>query len=80
LDDLKTKVLEDEVSFSSEMHTCEDVGKQVLALAHVEKPDLIVITPTLDSPFREFFPGTYVQEIVHHAKYPILSIPASPIE
>lgn len=76
LHDMKVKLIQDDVVFSSELHICEDIGRQVLALAQLDNPDLIVITSTLDHSWRGLFPGTYVQEIVHHAKFPVLSIPA----
>jgi hypothetical protein len=46
----------------------------VLTISETEKPDLIVITATLDSSLKDFFLGPYTQDIVNHAHYPVLSI------
>ena len=47
---------------------------QVLHIAENTKPDLIVITATLDHTVKEFFLGPYTQDIVNHAQFPVLSI------
>lgn len=72
---LKDVAKNDDVDFSTDVYYCDDIAKQVLALSIVETPDLLVITATLNSNWRELFPGTYVQQIVSHAKCPVLCIP-----
>jgi nucleotide-binding universal stress UspA family protein len=74
VDTVQSKISEDDVIFQSEIHYCEDVSKQVLSISESEKPDLIVITATLDSSLKDFFLGPYTQDIVNHAQYPVLSI------
>lgn len=74
LNTVHSKITEDNVIYQSEIHYCEDVSKQVLAISETEKPDLIVITATLDSSLKDFFLGPYTQDIVNHAHYPVLSI------
>ncbi|MBL7862212.1 MAG: universal stress protein [Cyclobacteriaceae bacterium] len=71
---LRKQIVEDEVICVSEVYYCEDVAKQVLAISEVEKPDLIVITATLDTTLKDFFLGPYTQDIVNHAHFPVLSI------
>ncbi|MBI3481567.1 MAG: universal stress protein, partial [Bacteroidetes bacterium] len=71
---IQTKIAEDDVICGSEVYFCEVVAKQVLAVSNLEKPDLIVITATLDTTIKEFFLGPYTQDIVNHAKFPVLSI------
>jgi nucleotide-binding universal stress UspA family protein len=71
---VQSKIIEDDVICQSEIHYCEDVSKQVLTISETEKPDLIVITATLDSSLKDFFLGPYTQDIVNHARYPVLSI------
>ncbi len=71
---VQSKMTEDDVICQSEVHYCENVAKQVLTISETEKPDLIVITATLDSSLKDFFLGPYTQDIVNHAHYPVLSI------
>ncbi len=74
VDTVQTKMTEDNVICQSEVHYCDNVAKQVLSISETEKPDLIVITATLDASLKDFFLGPYTQDIVNHAHYPVLSI------
>ncbi|MBL7874445.1 MAG: universal stress protein [Cyclobacteriaceae bacterium] len=74
VDTVQNKIIEDDVTCKSEVHFCENVAQQVLAIANNAKPDLIVITATLDASIRDFFLGPYTQDIVNHAAFPVLSI------
>jgi nucleotide-binding universal stress UspA family protein len=74
LGSVKKKINEDDVICGTEVHYCENVARQVISISEVEKPDLIVITATLDTSLKDFFLGPYTQDIVNHAHYPVLSI------
>ncbi len=74
VDSVRRKIADDDVICGSEVHYCDGVARQVLAIANLEKPDLIVITATLDTTLKEFFLGPYTQDIVNHAQFPVLSI------
>lgn len=74
VDLVKKKIAEDDVIYKSEIHFTDDVAREVLDISEKEKPDLIVITATLDKSIRNFFMGPYTQNIVNHAHYPVLSI------
>lgn len=74
VDTVQKKVTEDNVVCGSELHYCENVARQVLEISDHEKPDLIVITATLDTSIKDFFLGPYTQDIVNHSKFPVLSI------
>jgi len=74
VDSVRSKIADDEVICGSEVHYCDQVARQVLEISAKEKPDLIVITATLDTSFRDFFLGPYTQDIVNHAQFPVLSI------
>ncbi len=74
VDTVQKKVTEDNVVWGSELHYCENVARQVLEISDHEKPDLIVITATLDTSIKDFFLGPYTQDIVNHSKFPVLSI------
>ncbi|MBP9927080.1 MAG: universal stress protein [Cyclobacteriaceae bacterium] len=74
VDTVQNKIMEDDIICESEVHYCDNVARQVLAIANDKKPDLIVITATLDSSIRDFFLGPYTQDIVNHAAFPVLSI------
>jgi len=74
VDTIRKKITDDDVICGSEVHYCESVSREVLDIANVEKPDLIVITATLDTTLKDFFLGPYTQDIVNHAQFPVLSI------
>lgn len=74
VESVRKQIVEDHVNCGSEMHYTDNVARQVLQIASHEKPDLIVITATLDSPIQDFFLGPYTQQIVNHANFPVLSI------
>lgn len=74
VDTIRNKVTSIDIMCSSEVHYCEDVAQQVLEIANEHQPDLIVITASLDSTWRELFPGTYTQRIINDAQFPVLSI------
>lgn len=61
-------------TFRSEFHVCKNYAKKVLEIAKKQKVDLIVINATLDYTWNQFFIGPYAQQIVNHAKVPVLSI------
>jgi len=74
VDYVRGKIADDDVICGSEVHLTENVARQVLDISELEKPDLIVITATLDETLRDFFLGPYTQDIVNHAHFPVLSI------
>jgi len=74
VDSVRKQIEEDDVICGSQVHYVDNVAKQVLELAETEKPDLIVITATLDNSVRDFFIGPYTQDIVNHSRFPVLSI------
>jgi nucleotide-binding universal stress UspA family protein len=63
-----------ETSFKSIFHVCTNYAKKVLEVAKKEKVSLIVINATLDHKWNEFFIGPYAQQVINHAKVPVLSI------
>ena len=71
---VQKQIEDDHIVCSNDVYQCDDVGRQVLDLSLLEKPDMIVITATLDASIRDFFVGPYTQKIVNHARFPVLSI------
>ncbi len=74
VDTMRRQISEDEVICGSDVYYCENPARQVLNIADDTKPDLIVITATLDNTVKEFFLGPYTQDIVNHSRFPVLSI------
>lgn len=75
IEELKIKLREDDVECHTQLlRPTEKVAEEVLFISATSKIDLIAITATLDYGIRDFFIGPYTQQIVHHAKVPILSI------
>lgn len=72
---LNSDLLEDNVrSLTQILKPTKRAAAAVLEKADDEQADLIAITANLDHDFRDFFIGPYTQQIVNHAKVPILSI------
>lgn len=63
-----------ETSFKSIFQVCTNYAKKVLEIAKKEKVSLVVINATLDYKWNEFFIGPYAQQVINHAKVPVLSI------
>jgi len=81
IDDRKKELLQlgislgvNSTTFRSEFQVCKNYAKKVLEVSRKEKVDLIVINATLDYTWSQFFIGPYAQQIVNHAKVPVLSI------
>ncbi|MCC6279653.1 MAG: universal stress protein [Saprospiraceae bacterium] len=72
---LKSKLRDDDVECLTQLlKPTEQVAEEVLHTAKTKQMDLIAITATLDYGIRDFFVGPYTQQIVNHAKVPVLSI------
>ncbi|MGB4844434.1 MAG: universal stress protein [Ferruginibacter sp.] len=91
IDDRKTELLKlgqslglNSTAFKSTFHVCKNYAKKVLEISRKEKADLIVINATLDYTWNQFFIGPYAQQIINHAKVPVLSIrtpdPVGPVK
>lgn len=78
VDSVRNRMIEDDVLCQSEVRNSENVAKEVIDTATAAKVDLIVITATLDNSLKDFFLGPYTQDIVNHAKVPVLSIRSQP--
>lgn len=74
VDYLKSNLDEDEVRNSISFYVGSDFAGEVLYKAIEINTDLIVITASLDRTVRNFFVGPFTQQIVHHARFPVLSI------
>lgn len=62
------------IAFQSEFHICKNYSRTVLKLAEKYKIDLIVINATLDYSWSDYFVGPYTQQMINHAKIPVLSV------
>jgi len=66
-----------QTDFTTQFFVCKNYAKKVLEVARKEKVDLIVINASLDYKWRQFFIGPYTQQVINHAKVPVLSIRTS---
>jgi nucleotide-binding universal stress UspA family protein len=73
VESIESDVTGDKVICGSEIHPCEDLAREVLVISDLEEPDLIVITATPTTFFHDFFHGPYTQNIINHARFPVLS-------
>ena len=72
--ELKTKVAEDGIKISGDMKSGGNLPEAVLNMSKSISADIIVITISADSNFKQFFIGPFEQHIVNHAVVPVLSI------
>ncbi len=64
---------ENHIQHTKEFYTCDNFAAKVLELASLQAADLIVINASLDYKWTQFFVGPYTQQVVNHAKVPVLS-------
>lgn len=71
---LKVQVDNDNVLFKSGITQSNDLPVKILSIAKDYKADLIILTANLDHNFKAFFVGPFVQQVVNHSQFPVLSI------
>jgi nucleotide-binding universal stress UspA family protein len=71
---LEDRLKEDEVNYEIAYDQCHNYADAILTVAGKKKADLIVITATLDHTIREFFINPFSQQVINHAKIPVLCI------
>lgn len=73
LSKLKLRMVDDKISFKSDLFYAANVAGDILRIAEEKEADLLAINATLDYNWKELFIGPYAQQIVNHAKIPVLS-------
>lgn len=73
METLKMKFKEDAIPYFSLAYSCNNIAEKVLELTAKRESDLLVINANLDNNWKEIFIGSYTQQIVNHAKVPVLS-------
>ncbi|MBL7846712.1 MAG: universal stress protein [Cyclobacteriaceae bacterium] len=68
------QMAEDQVLCVSDVYRGDNVAQKVVEITNQVRPDLIVITATLDPMLGDFFLGPYTQDIINHAHFPVLSV------
>ena len=71
---LKVQLNNDNVLFKSGITQSNDLPVKILSIAKDYKADLIILTANLDHNFKAFFVGPFVQQVVNHSQFPVLSI------
>lgn len=71
---LEARLNKDGVDFEMSYDHCHNYAECILETAEKKMADLIVISATLEFAFREFFIGPFSQQIISHAKVPVLCI------
>ena len=73
-EELEGRLHEDQVTFNVSYHRCKNYADKILEDAEKNKADLIVIIATIDKTKGEFFIGPFSQQILNHAKVPVLCV------
>lgn len=73
-EELEKMLREDRVAFEVSFHRCHNYADNILEAADETKADLIVIIATIDKTKGEFFIGPFSQQILNHAKVPVLCV------
>lgn len=71
---LKVQLNNDNVLFKSGITQSKDLPAKILTIAKDYEADLIILTANLDSNFKAFFVGPFVQQVVNHSRLPVLCI------
>ncbi len=61
------------IVYTHEMYSCTNVASKVLEVAVAEHCDLVAINATLDYKWTQYFIGPFTQQVVNHARIPVLS-------
>jgi len=69
---------EDKVKLDTKFYYCDSFAQKILDKAKALKVDLVIVTANLDYKIQDFFIGPFAQQIVNHAKVPVLSIRPTP--
>jgi nucleotide-binding universal stress UspA family protein len=70
---LRRKLQLDQIPYSLHVHFCDSVPDQLLQISSDEKPDLIVITATVEHWFKRIFLEYYAKVIVNRSPCPVLT-------
>jgi len=76
-DRLEERLHYDQVRSEIFFDHCNDYAARILAKAEKKAVDLIVITATLELTMGNFFVGPFTQQVINHAKVPVLCIRTS---
>ncbi len=71
---VREAILHNNEYISYETHQCDNIAQKVLEVAHERNDDIMIINATLDKKWYNFFSGSFTQQIVNHAKIPVLSV------
>jgi nucleotide-binding universal stress UspA family protein len=72
--ELKIQLHNDNIAFESIICPSDNFSSTVIESAKKLEADLIVLTTDLDEDFRDFFKGTFGQQVINHSSLPVLSI------
>ncbi len=71
---LKSQLLKDNIKFLYALCPYEDFPEETLKISKEYNADLIILTANLDYDMKAYFVGPFAQQLVNHAKIPVLSI------
>jgi len=71
---LEERLHGDGVAYDAVYDRCHHYADSILETAEQKQATLIVITANVESDFRAFFIGPFAQQIINHAKVPVLCI------
>lgn len=76
---LKSQLGQDDINGDTLLLQTDSIAETVLQKTSDLRADLVIITADLDTTVDHFFVGPFVQQIVNHAKVPVLSIRPQPV-
>jgi nucleotide-binding universal stress UspA family protein len=72
--EMESRLREDQVKFDAYYRHCQNYADQILESAEEKQADLIVIIATIEKTKGEFFIGPFSQQILNHAKVPVICV------
>ncbi|HNY00945.1 MAG TPA: universal stress protein [Bacteroidales bacterium] len=73
-EEMERRLEEDKVPYDVSFQRCHNYADKILEVAQKRHADLIVIIATIDKTRGEFFIGPFSQQILNHAKVPVLCV------
>ncbi|MEA5259808.1 universal stress protein [Arcicella aquatica] len=77
---LDKKLKEDNLKSQTGFYYCDSVVAKVLEKTTDFMADLLIITASIDHHIQDYYVGPFVQQIVHYARVPVLSIRPKPAD
>lgn len=75
---IESRLRQEKFPCTATLYECKNMARQVLDIAEVQHPDLIVITTTIETMIWDIFNVPFPQKVANSSRFPVLSIRPRP--